>query len=334
VLEAAALCLVLCLGWLVLREPEPEREQPLAPGGPAAVRPVEESLVARVLERDLCLAEAAGPAEQLQALADMAADLHGESVHRARRHDPELLARLYERVVREGVVGRALALPAGQHGMLVPLAEHLRQTAREAERLGPEQPALCRMGTAAREVERVLLGASRGSPAPRDRRQPERGPEPHVLLEVLVVQGLRLAEEDDPLRRADRCTDVTDSLMRALLHAEDGDDAAEMARLGTCVGLFVDRAVGENLGRVEPEEADPVRRAERERVRRRAADAADAAERGLERVPGAVRPALEQVVRALRKAEKVKVKVKVPKEKPRGKGYDPEQPGKKTTGGD
>ena len=78
------------------------------------------------------------------------------------RLELEVLARLYERVIREGIVEQARALPAGdRRSILAPIAERLARTARQIDRLlqkvSPEKSwPLQNMGSAAREGNRRL----------------------------------------------------------------------------------------------------------------------------------------------------------------------------------
>src|SRR4051812_43463174 len=51
------------------------------------------------------------------------------------------------------------------------------------------------------------------------------------LIETLVDQGLRLAGEDDPLKRADCCNGVVKHLADELRQAADNREGARMAEL-------------------------------------------------------------------------------------------------------
>src|SRR5207249_2743443 len=92
---------------------------------------VEEGVAARALQCDVQLAQATARAEQLQALKGLAGELRGEAVRLSRDGPLEqvpLVARLYERVVRQGLTGRARALPAKQRQRAFPaLARQLEE---------------------------------------------------------------------------------------------------------------------------------------------------------------------------------------------------------------
>src|SRR5439155_21150184 len=90
--------------------------------GPAPDRPAP-SILLGAINRDVHLAQASGPVEQLDALVHLADDLRGEALRRVRAGTPDelpLLASLYDQVVRRGVVGKAAALPVEQKPTVVP----------------------------------------------------------------------------------------------------------------------------------------------------------------------------------------------------------------------
>jgi hypothetical protein len=220
---AATLLLAFGLGWLLSgsRTPQPSASPRPAENAPAALTSSEELLLARILESDRRLARTSRPAEQLQLLDDMAADLRQEAIRRARRgatEDVALVVDLHQRVVRRGVVGRALALPPGDGGRLAEVCERLRLAEDEAERaVGEVEPG-------AADRLRPLSVAVREARGRIDRRQPPSDePDPPTadpgswrgMLVVLVMQGIQLAEESDPQRRRDSLSelDEIDSLL-------------------------------------------------------------------------------------------------------------------------
>lgn len=52
------------------------------------------------------------------------------------------------------------------------------------------------------------------------------------LIQALVRSGLKLAEEDDPLKRADYCTDLAQRFAREIQEAAEGKEGARAAELG------------------------------------------------------------------------------------------------------
>jgi hypothetical protein len=126
---------------------------------------VDQDLVAVLADCDVRLAEADTPRKRVEALADMADALRhqGQALRRAdAEEEMGEVARLYEEVVREGVVARARTLPAPERRqVLAPIARRLARAEREARRLAgradaPAAAPLLRMAEAARAGDREL----------------------------------------------------------------------------------------------------------------------------------------------------------------------------------
>ncbi len=251
----------------------------------------EELMVVRFLERDLRLAETFTAVDQLPVLADMAGDLRSEIFRLTRQGQTEdlpLLTGLYQRV-SQGLVARAREVPAErQPAELRPVIQQFQETDREVDRLTDQaSPALAAalqpLQAAARRAARTLANlAEADEPWPLPDLPGAQSP-PRHLLATLVHQGLRLAEEDDPLRRADYCQDVADHLVRVILHDTFKGDVGSASRLGQPLSQFMDRGVKGNLERLPPD--DP-RLAELHQVLRRAAKVIQDLEDTLENAPG------------------------------------------------
>jgi hypothetical protein len=317
--------------WCAQRQDEDDEEA--SPPAAAVFTWADDDLAGRILKRDLLLAEAREPGEQLQALADMAFDLRAEAMQRARHpasHDLRQLAGLYERVVRVGMLGRARALsPEARRAMLPPLAEELRETAAEAERLAAESPALAEplnvLRAAAGDTARALSGEL---PAPAAVALP-RAPESCELLDTLVLQGLCLAEEEDPLQRAGAGARVAACLVEAICQVLAKGDREELTRLGSFLGAVLTYAVTGNLELVELEPGDEIRRQELERVRRQVADLVEHLKRAWRQAPEASRADLARVVQAAHLDEEVKAPDQKEKEKKGKKDKDKKDKDKK-----
>jgi len=300
----AALLLValgIGLGWGLARWQPPA--DPV--GTVAAARGAQEATVGRLLESDLRLAEVSTAPEQVAALADMAAELSKEALRLAQdgpADDVLLVSELYERVVCQGLVKRAQALPAGEQAeFLRPLTDQLEQTAQAAgttRALAGAAPGLRVLGDAARGASRSL-SAQAPLPAPRNPAwQPARSGTVRDLLGTMVVQGLRLAEEDDPLRRADYCTDVADHLVQGILLASAGGDTQRADCLSGFLGSVMDRGVAINLERFHATEPDDERREEAERIGGRSAKAMEVLQRNLKNAPAAAQAGLQRALQA------------------------------------
>jgi hypothetical protein len=112
---------------------EPEKKPAAEPPRPAP------TLMARVLACDLKLAEAKSPRQRVEILAALADELQGETravAGVAGTKELQELAQLYEKVVRDGVVARALRLPAAERRqVLEPITEQLSRTRRDLRML-------------------------------------------------------------------------------------------------------------------------------------------------------------------------------------------------------
>jgi hypothetical protein len=300
---AAAVMLIGLSGWLF--SPFRTRPGPL-PTQANDIRRVwndDEDLRTRLLKRDLSLAEAKAPAEQLEALTGMAFDLKRESVRQAGRIDNTDLMRLavlYEWVLNDGILPRARALSEQEQRQRLPaLAKELRQTQAEAEQQAALQKpaagaALRRVAHAAEEASVILEAPKLVLPARKAKVQEK----PALLIDTLVVQGLRLADETDPLKHAEVCTDVEDSLVQTIMDASQSNrDGDEMLRLGAYLGAMA-RAVASNLARVDKQQLDAEHREVFRRVQQRKEDMMTELRRKAEEAPAPSRPALKQAVEA------------------------------------
>ncbi|MBY0251872.1 MAG: hypothetical protein K2X54_10900, partial [Methylobacterium organophilum] len=159
----AAAVLVVVGGWWVAR--------PKAPP-PEMVESEDHPFLKQMAGRTAALARADAADKRLEILSGMAGDIAGETRTAARVSSAgELndLARNYERVVKEGVVPQAKALPptmpaAERRRLIESLAAKLEADAVEADRLHREapqdaQPTLKRVAEAARDGARELARA-------------------------------------------------------------------------------------------------------------------------------------------------------------------------------
>lgn len=262
-------------------------------------------LRARLLEHTLSLANAKAPVEQLDALTDMADDLEYESLAQAGQVDNAQLTRLaalYERVTEDGVVPHALALPPeNRQEKLRLLADAFRQAATDTKRVAEQKPAasepLMRFSLAAAKVSDLLKNPQAKLPAPKP--QTPEASEP--LVDALVLHGLVLADQNDPLKRAEICTDVADSLLRTILEASQrGSDNDEMQKLGTGLGAVMNRAINGNLERVDRNAADKMRQAKYDEVKERAKTTIAKLQHYMENAPPHSREGLQQAFQSAR----------------------------------
>ncbi len=331
VLMGTAACwLLLAVGWILGRSTVPVRPETAVAVQQPSARAAETSIILRVLRHDIRLAEAPDVDEQLTVLNLLAGDLKDEALRLARQgsaQDLTPLAELYERVLRDGIVRRAAALPDEKRAALVaPLVlqlrandDDIRQAAHEA--LPVVADLLEPFRNASRESAELLETGRRPAevvaPATAGR-----GFRP--LLAALVQQALKLADETDPLRRADLCSELAALLTPALVVLAAGSDVQQAEEMGSCLGDLLERGVANNLDRAESEDAQGLRQAELDKVRERSVQAAAVFERNLEDAPPAAQAGLQRVVEASTEGRE---RVLQPG-KPKGKPGHPGPPGK------
>jgi hypothetical protein len=310
---AAAILLVfgLAMGWAVSSLLHPDAGTPLAVNPPAPPAPAPsgptDSVVGRVLEKHLALAETSRPGDQVTLLADIASDLRTEALRLAKEgpvEDVLLVSSLYERVVCQGVVGRAKTMPAEQQAALTAqLASQLERTAVESEQAAASAlpgagEGLRNLASAARAASLSLSGQAAAPQLRSPSWEPSRSGTMRDLLGVVVLQGIQLAEEPDPLRRAEHCNDVAEHLVQGILLASSGGDSDRAAKLGGFLGNVMDRGVASNLDRYQPVGPQDVRMAEAERIEERSSKAVETLFANLEKAPEAAQPALQKALEA------------------------------------
>jgi hypothetical protein len=72
------------------------------------------------------------------------------------------------------------------------------------------------------------------------------------VLEALVNESLQIADEDDPLRRADGSARVADALAAAVARASARNDRASALALTKHLGLVLERGVNGNIYKLDP----------------------------------------------------------------------------------
>jgi hypothetical protein len=156
---AAAVLLVIFGAWKAGKHEAPDK--PVVPVAKAPPEP----LVATLVRRDARLARAESPRERLEILADLAEDLHTEAyslAEAATGDDLADLAKLYEQVLRDGIVRQAGLLSAAERStVLKPIAARLAGAAKTLDRLAQRMPPeyvqpLVQMAAAARDVNSRL----------------------------------------------------------------------------------------------------------------------------------------------------------------------------------
>ena len=116
------------------------------------------------------------------------------------------------------------------------------------------------------------------------------------------MQGLRLAEDNDPLGRAGCGAVIVDSLTQTIVDSSATADGEELALLGEYVAAVRSQAVEDNLERVAVDDLDRAGRQEYDRIKRQPDDAMGVLEQSLHRAPPPARAGLARALEAARAA--------------------------------
>jgi hypothetical protein len=121
-----------------------------------------------------------------------------------------------------------------------------------------------------------------------------------ALVRRLVDGGLRLANEDDPLRRADQCNLLAGDLSREARQAVRERDRERGERFGLGLEKLLVRGVAGNLTLVADHPApDGASLSEVHRLSDEALAVMEPLQKEFDRVPGAVQKQMKNVLRAL-----------------------------------
>jgi hypothetical protein len=172
---AAAVALVACGIYLGnLLSGAAHRDQPVAKQPPRVLPqivqapPTPPRLSARLLDCDLRLADTDSPRERVETLAELADALTGEvkmlAPSTAAGKELNVLAGLYGKIVKDGVVVRARTLPVGERQeTLAPIVKQLERAQGEVGDLARKMPA-----NAAEPLRVIVAAAQTGQRQLRD----------------------------------------------------------------------------------------------------------------------------------------------------------------------
>jgi hypothetical protein len=273
-----------------------DSKQPAVADGP--------TLTAKLVDCDLKLAAPESKRERVLALVEMAEALQHETqfLTRAKSAAPadamNMLAKLYQQVVNDGILPHAQDLPAEERDeMLKNLAERLAKAERDALKLAKQVPASA-LDERARQLERD-----------------------QEMIQALVKGGLDLAGEEDALKRADYCNLIASGLAREVKKAVAKKDGIQAALFGKQMQDMLVQGVAVNLSTAReallpnsPGHQDIAK------VGEKVADVAKSIEQEVERVadPENMQPTLQAVADGKNQVD-LAIKGKS-KEKGKGKG--------------
>jgi len=265
-----------------------------APGGSAP-------FLARVAGPAAEVAADGSPRGQLDGLLRLAAEVRGEAARRVASGEADDVPRLsaaHDRLLKFGVLRQLGRLPAGDRPaaageVAAELGRAAVEVGRKADAAPPAAADLLRpfATSAAETAELVRAGRSPAN-------DPPAWSEPPTLAEGLIAQTLRMADADEPVRRAEAAAALADTLARVVAVLAAGGLPDDAARVGASLDVVLARGVADNLDWAEATDPAGALRPEIGRVREQAGRAAEVLEQNLARAPAAARPGLERAMEA------------------------------------
>src|SRR5581483_9028326 len=128
--------------------------------------------------------------------------------------------------------------------------------------------------------------------------------DPSRLLATLVLSGLKLTEENDPISRADLCADLASRVVPSVILLSSGSDLQEAGDLGECLATLLNRGVIKNLDQAETKTILEARLVEMEKVRHRLLQVIALLDQNLAHAPPAARTGLQQAMKVIDAARK------------------------------
>lgn len=251
-----------------------------------------------LLENHLQLAAATTPEDRLVFVDQLSKRIWNEVVRQSPKMDPvelTLLGELHERVVLARQPGDVATLLTDDSPLRQERIEELRHRSQEAEHLASKSQdgiaiVLQKISTSSRLAADQLANNDNVA-VPRAEL-----PLSDSLVAQVVDQSLKLANETDPIRRAEYCTAVANRISQTIELSANRGESRQSEILGGYLGDIIDYGVMANLEAYKPVGPDDPRRAEVARVKKTGLRAVEVLERKLESAPDAAR---EGLVRAL-----------------------------------
>ncbi len=337
-----AAALLVAVGWIagratspkpVVQTPPANEPAPVAPpvqpkaaaGPPIAPHPSSAAgLTARAARHASRVAADANPVAQAEALDEFAASVRAEVVLRANAGDAECLPRLtglHERLLTFGVAHQIARSPEEQRQALATrIADGLKTAADDVSAASAKLPPamldlLKPLSVACREAaEGIRQAKPPGAPG--------EWPSPPTPLESIAAQTIRVADTNEPLARANECTQLAATIAQSAAVLSAAGQTDDAGRLGDSLAAVFDAGVAGNLERVESADPTGTLRKEVTLVRERAERAMEPLEREVAKANPVARPGLEKALVASAPGQ-AKATGKPPKHAPPGKGGMP-----------
>lgn len=256
----------------------------------------------RILELVAAMSAATSEEDRIELLGDMAEELHSEVVILVERRELDqlpLLTGLYDTVVKDGLARAVAGLPEARRAAAVaPLLEQLRSAEEQMASLTDKAlPAVAELVRPLQTSTQEAVELLRAGKAPVSRPASLPGQE-QPLVAHLVHQGLRLATEQDPVRRADLSAELSPRVATAVVHLSVQGAPEQSANLELGLAELMENGVVSNLERAKPPVDKPGREADLERMRKKAAQAMEVLEKNLANARAIGRAGLQRAFEA------------------------------------
>ncbi len=281
----------------VPQPPHVERPPQIVTARPAV------DLLDPLIDNHIRLAAAEAPVQRFELVAELS-DVLWEEISRQAGSKPTadllVLSQLYSQVVGDALPIRSQALGPVNQAARERVANVLTDRQLSSKQLAANAiptvgEVLLLAGDRSGQAAKLIVSGE--LPPDSELREPGKIPA-NDLVSTVVARSLKLAEADDPLRRASESSDLADDLSRSIVFTSLIGDADTSETLGAYLGDVVDRGVMVNLARFEPEGADDARLREFEQIKRRGEQAVEVLRRNLERAPEPARKGLLRAIEA------------------------------------
>lgn len=278
-------------------EPEPSKAPEVVrvvPIPKKAVKP----LVVRLADQNSQLAAASNATQRLDVFTRMAEEIETDALAKARSGPVDEISRLvqlHQMVVYSGIAARTSELPDSDKAVILnQLTRSLTSSAARIERenttlLPAVADMLKPMAATCRTLASDLVNGKTTLPAVSPIFD-------DAALAQLVKNSLRLANEKDPLKRAEVSAETAGLLSQTIILFSASGDTESVDGLGTHLSTLMESGVGDNLDRAASDDWTGDRKGEMDLVRQRVDLARQVLEKNLAQAPPESAMGLQRVL--------------------------------------
>jgi len=302
---ATVACLLIGVGLMIGRlSKRPQTPEPEPSKAPEVVRVVPipkkavKPLVVRLADQNSQLAAASNATQRLDVFTRMAEEIETDALAKARSGPVDEISRLvqlHQMVVYSGIAARTSELPDSDKAVILnQLTRSLTSSAARIERenttlLPAVADMLKPMAATCRTLASDLVNGKTTLPAVSPIFD-------DAALAQLVKNSLRLANEKDPLKRAEVSAETAGLLSQTIILFSASGDTESVDGLGTHLSTLMESGVGDNLDRAASDDWTGDRKGEMDLVRQRVDLARQVLEKNLAQAPPESAMGLQRVL--------------------------------------